>query len=821
MKAKSIIIIALLTIICYSCSDQVRLPDSNNRLWYRYPAKYWNSQALHLGNGYFGASFFGGIEEEVMALSEKSMWTGGPAEGNWTRAGVNPDARKSLPLIRRAILEGESQKADKLITDSFFGSSELFGNFTSVGNLIIKFLNHGSNPKNYRRELDLENSLGLIKYDIEGTAFEREYFCSYPDRLLAMKFSAGKPKKISFNLTMDIMQDSSDIEISGNTFKVKGFINKNYRPFVVLIQIKNKGGVVGREGDFLTVRDADSVELYLTVATNYEMKYPDYTGADPEKITNDIIDKLADNSFADMKGRHINDYRELYDRVKLKLEGNSDAEKLPTNERFERLKSGESDPGYKTLAFNLGRYMIISSSRPHTLPANLQGVWNAFKTAPWAGNYQSNINLQEIYWSCGPTDLAECQQAYIDWIDNLSISGKEIAKHIYGTDGWVSHTTGNIWGHAAPIGGHPWGMYPMGAAWHCQHVWDQFAFNQDTEYLKKQAYPLLKDASIFWLENLIKVNGYYITAPTVSAEHGALMTDEGLNPAFHDSISSKYHYSIPGVYQDMEMLWDLFTNTSDAAKIVGELSFADSLLKIRQDLMPLKIGKYGQLQEWFEDIDNPECHHRHIAHLYAVCPGKQIDPIRTPDLAAAAKKSLDMRGDGRFPEQELAAGGNWARAHRMWCWTRLLDGNRANKILTEMLTEEGFENGLTFQHAEYGWERKDFYMEGDLYCHFQLDGSASVPGCIAEMLVQSRLDEVDLLPALPDELKTGRVTGLKARGGYSINLEWKDGELTEAEIVSKTNNPVPVIRVRNEIIDIKDFKKVKFIRLLDEGDRKI
>jgi alpha-L-fucosidase 2 len=299
------------------------------------------------------------------------------------------------------------------------------------------------------------------------------------------------------------------------------------------------------------------------------------------------------------------------------------------------------------------------------------------------------------------------------------------------------------------------------------------------------------------------------------------MTEKGLNPAFHDFTSNKYHYSLRGVYQDIQMLWDLFTNTSTAAEILGDNSFADSLLKKRQELMPMKIGKHGQLQEWYDDIDEPQCHHRHIAHLYAVCPGNQINPIKTPELAAAAKKSLDMRGDGRFPEQELAAGGNWARAHRMWCWTRLLDGNRANKILSEMLTEEGFENGLTFQHAEYGWDRNDFYMEGDLYCHFQLDGSASVPGCIAEMLVQSHLGEISLLPALPDELKTGEVYGLKARGGYRINMKWQDGELRKAEIISENNKPVPVIRIKNEIIDIEDYREVEFKRLTDKGERKL
>ncbi len=813
MKILPIILLILPGFFCHSCREEESLSDNNNRLWYRYPAKYWNSQALHLGDGYFGASFFGGIEEEVFAISEKSFWTGQPAQGNWDKAGVNPKAKESLKLIREATLNGKIHLADSLVSSDFFGSSEFFGHFTSVGNLSVKFVNQDAKPINYERTLDLANSLGLIQYEINKTRFNREYFCSYPDRVLAMRFSASRPKEISFNLSMDILQDSSIIEISGNTYRVKGFINENHRPFDVLIYVRNEGGTVGQAGDSITVRGSDAVEVYLTVATDYVMKYPDYTGAEPGKITKDIIQNVVNDTYENLKKRHLADYKSLYDRVVFTVEGDKRTEKLPTNERFQRLKSGGSDPGYKTLAFNLGRYMIISSSRPHTLPANLQGVWNTFNVAPWAGNYQSNINIQEIYWSCGPTDLIECQQAYIDWIEDLSVSGRQVARRVYGTGGWVSHTTGNIWGHAAPIGGHPWGMYPMGAAWHCQAVWDQFAFTQDTQYLRKQAYPLLRDASVFWLENLIGYKGYLITAPSVSAEHGALITRDGLNPAFHDSISDKYVYCLPGIYQDMEMAWDLFTNTANAARILGENNFADSLMKIRQNLLPLKIGKYGQLQEWYEDIDNPDCHHRHIAHLYAVCPGHQINPFKTPELAAAAKRSLNMRGDGRFAKQELASGGNWARAHRMWCWTRLLDGNRADTIMTEMLTEQGFENGLTFQHADYHWERKDLFKEGDLYCHFQLDGSASIPGCIAEMLVQSHINEIDLLPALPDELKTGKITGLRARGGYRINMEWKNGELIRAEISAKKDSPIPVIRIKDKLVDLENSKIIELKRL--------
>ncbi|MFC2125784.1 glycoside hydrolase N-terminal domain-containing protein [Bacteroidota bacterium] len=810
--------IIIILIICtgLSCSRQVNDPGpnmNNHRIWYTYPAKYWNSQALHLGNGYFGASFYGGVEEEVFSLTDASMWTGGPANGDWVSAGVNPNAKEAIPLIREAVINGKIHEADSMIARNVFGSSDKYGNFTSIGDLKIGFLNQNAAPINYHRELNLSNSTGKIEYDKNGTSYKREYFCSYPDRVLAVRFSSTREANISVNIfTEGILQDSSFVEIDDNIYTLKGFINGNNRPFVVMINVKNEGGNIGQEGEALTVRGANSVELFLTIATNYKMKYPDYVGEDPDIVCRKILEQIKAQSFDQLKKKHSSDYKELYDRVSLELAGNKEAEILPTNERYKRYKSGESDPGYKELAFNLGRYMIISSSRPNTLPSNLQGVWNVFPWAPWAGNYQSNVNLQEIYWSCGPTDLLECHQSYIDWIDDLAKSGREVAQRVYGTDGWISHTTGNIWGHAAPWGNHPWGMYSMGSAWHCQHVWDHFAFTQDMDYLKIQAYPLLKDASVFWLENVFPYEGYLITAPTVSAEHGALMTDEGLNPAFHDFRSRKYVYSLPGVYQDMEMLWDLFSNTSKAAKLMGEDAFAKKLLATRDQLLPLKIGKYGQLQEWYWDIDDPECHHRHIAHLYAVAPGFQIHPTTTPELAVAAKKALDMRGDGRFMEQESASGGNWARAHRMWSWTRLMDGNRANKIMTEMLTEEGFENVLTFQHAGFSPNPERCEMEGDLHLHYQLDGSASLPGCITEMLLQSHMGEIHLLPALPDELNTGKISGIKARGGFTIDMEWKDGELAWANITAPEGKEVPDIRLKEDIIDIEEYNKINIIK---------
>ncbi|RPI42154.1 MAG: glycoside hydrolase family 95 protein, partial [Bacteroidetes bacterium] len=563
----------------------------------------WNSQALHLGNGYFGASFFGGVEEEVFALSEASMWTGSPAMGDWEKAGVNPRARGSIPEIRKAVFSGDARRADSLIASDVFGSSGSYGHFTSIGDLRIRFAGHAGNPVDYIRELDLGDAMGRVSYRVDEVRFKREYFCSYPDRLLVMRFSADRPGQISMDISAAVIQDSSAITVSGNRLTVQGWIDGNNRPFMVTADVITAGGSIAPGEELLRIREADEVEVRLTIATDYRLQYPAYRGEQPGTIIARILEESSGMKYGDLKERHVRDYRSLFDRVSLSINGDTVAESLPTNERFLRFRAGGPDPGYLVLAFNLGRYMIISSSRPGTLPANLQGVWNTFRVAPWAGNYQSNINLQEIYWSCGPTALSECQEPYIDWIEDLSLPGREVARRVYGTSGWVSHTTGNIWGHAAPIGDHPWGMYPMGAAWHCQHVWDQFQFTGDTLYLEQRAYPLLKGASEFWLENLVPFGGYLATAPSVSAEHGALLTGEGLDPAYHDYPSDRYRYSLPGVYQDIQMIHELFTMAARSAGILEDTVFEKTLLLARGRLLPLKTGRLGQLQEWWQDID--------------------------------------------------------------------------------------------------------------------------------------------------------------------------------------------------------------------------
>ncbi|MFH0759195.1 MAG: glycoside hydrolase family 95 protein [Bacteroidota bacterium] len=789
-----------LTLMILACSPEPQ--EENQLIWYTYPAQFWNSQSLHLGNGYMGASFFGGVEREKFSITEESMWCGGPFRGNWQEAGVNPRARESLDRIRKAVAEGNIRLADSLSNRNYLGGMGRFGHFTSIGDLFLEMDQHEQPCTAYSRSLDLAHSIGSVSYEMNGVRYEREYFCSYPHNVLVMRIRSDVPGSVGFTLGMDILQRDYKVEVSENRYIVSGTVNdgddRRFRAEVVAISY-GTSTVQGESS--LEIHQADSVVLILSAATDYKQEFPEYRGDDPAIKCAGLLEVAQNLGYAALKRAHIGDYTSLYDRVKLSLNSDPELNALPTNERWERMKQGHIDTGLKELAFNLGRYLIISSSRPGTLPANLQGKWNTMLNPPWTGNYQANINIQEIYWPCGPVNLIECQEPYVEWTKDLVKSGRETARQVYGTHGWISHTIGNIWGHTAPVGGIPWGVYPLAPVWHCQHLWEQFNFTMDTSYLEQTAYPIMKEAAVFWMENLVEYRGYLIAAPSISAEHGAFFPEE-----------KAVLFNIPGASQDAQMIGDLFKNCIRAAEILDlDLSFRDSVRQFHARLIPPKIGKYGQLQEWFEDLDSPDDHHRHISHLYAVCPGSGIHPVTTPRLAEAAMISLNMRGEGRFMEYDPASGGNWSLAWRIWCWARLMDGDRANKIFTGMLTEEGFENLTTFQHASYGEGGEDLAVDQDsLHLHFQLDGSATTPGFMAEMLLQSHLGEILLLPALPGEWRTGNVTGLKARGGYTVDINWKKGKLEKATI-SGGSGTIPRIRVVDKVVDPSTDRRIQYV----------
>lgn len=801
-----------LAVLSTLCSILGAGPMDNHQLYFAAPATLWNSQSLHVGNGYMGVSFYGGVEREVLELSEKSIWTGEPANGDWTAAGVNPQSIDSLPEIRRAVVEGRIKDADQLIVDKYLGNNPKFGTLTAIGGLVLEFRGAAAKAEGYRRALDLANALGTVEYAADGVKHSREYFCSYPDKVFGVKLKVDKKGALNLAVGLAIKQRQFTTHVDGSGIELRGEINGNRRPFHIRVKALNSGGSLRAAGDKLVVEGADELVLLVTIATNHRLKFPDYVGEDPETVTGRVLASAVKRGYAELRERHIRDYKTLYDRVAFTVAGNAVAEQKPTDARLREYNSGGRDPGLKVLLFNLGRYLIISSSRPGTLPANLQGVWNVYDTAPWSGNYQSNVNLQEIYWSCGPTALLECQEAYIDWIRDLSVAGREVARRCYGTEGWVSHTTGNIYGSAAPYGGISYAVYPMGAAWHCQHLWEQYAFSGDRTYLKEVAFPLMRDAARFYVANLTEYKGRLIFAPSTSAEHGANPTADGLQPT---SSSKSELYSMAAPMQDAQMLWDLFTNTIEAANVLGvESEFRRVLQEKRAKLFEPTVGRLGQLQEWEADIDTPACHHRHISHLYAVCPGRQINPNTDVRLAAAAKKALDLRNEGRYLSEDEASGGNWSMAHRMWSWVRLLEAERANAIFNRMLAEQTFENLLTYQQAEYHFGRQDLYREPDgRFCHFQLDASASVPGFIAEMLLQSHLGELSLLPALPSEFPTGSVKGLRARGGYVIDLEWRNGDLLKAVIHKPEGAKLPAIRLKNRVVDPASFPGLEIKRL--------
>jgi len=812
---KSLLLACLSTAFWLTSCTEKHSSIANDTLWYNYPANYWNSQALHLGDGFIGASFFGGVEKETFALTEGSMWTGGPFRGDWEEYGVNPKAKEALIKIRNAVQHGNIHKADSLSESDYLGKMDRFGHFTSIGDLFLEMDNHQQKYTNYTRKLDLANSIGSVNYFLDGISFEREYFCSYPNKVLVIKLRADEPSSVGFKLGMDILQDKYQLNISENSYTVKGIINQgDERTFQVSVKAVPYGGKSVSNGSFLEIHSADSVVLYLCAATDYKQKFPDYRGIDPAISCENIMNEAQNLGYALLKKRHIQDYTSLYNRVSLNLDGDPELEALPTNERWERLKQGKKDTGLKELAFKLGRYLIISSSRPGSLPANLQGKWNTFFSPPWTGNYQANINIQEIYWPCGPVNLIECQEPYIAWTKDLVKSGEIMAEKVYGTDGWISHTIGNIWGHTAPVGGIPWGVYPLAPVWHCQHLWEQYNFTMDTNYLRETAYPIIKQAALFWMENLIDYQGYLIAAPSISAEHGSYITKDETKTTWSTDSYNSICYNIPGPAQDAQMIGDLFNMCIKSSVILNtDDAFRDSVKQYYSKLVPPQIGQFGQLREWYEDIDSPDDIHRHIAHLYAVCPGNSIHPLTTPALAEAAKVSLNMRGEGRFLDTEVAAGGNWSLAWRIWCWTRLMDGDRANRIFTEMITNEGFENLTTYQHAPYGEAGEDVFMEDDtMYLHFQLDASASTPGFMAEMLLQSHLDEILLLPALPSAWENGEVKGLKARGGYTIDISWKNGILEKAKILS-SNDKIPKVRVVETPVDVLKDKRITFKKI--------
>lgn len=794
-------------LVATTLSVGAAVPDLHpeHTLWFEQPAADWRTQALHLGNGYMGVSFYGGVETETFDIAEKTFWTGGPNAFPNYNYGIKPGGKEHIDEIRQLVLSGQIQKADSLTRCHFFGDMEGYGYFSRVGAIKLAFpvlptttssSSSDHSPlaavTHYKRGLDLREAVGFVTYSSEGVNYSREYFCSYPDRSFVAHMEADKPGKVSFKVLTEWQYSTEKVEVvNRNEWLIRGLIDKSGLKYCIRMKLVNNGGRLVATANQLAVEEADRATLYFTVETEYMALPPLYKGNDPVKHTLKSFKRMNGLNYEEIRKRHVDDYASLYNRVDFRLAGDEALAQLPTDKRVQELKSGMTDDSQlKSLWFNLGRYSIISASRKGTLPSNLQGVWNHFESAPWNANYQSNINLQEMYWSCGPTNLPECQESYTDWIKTLLVPGRKVAQAYYGTEGWVTHATTNIWGYTSPGVDLMWGIYPVAAAWHCRHLWDQYVFTTDKNYLKETAYPIMREAALFYLHNLQQTKDGLCFVPGVTAEHGIELGKEG-RPVTYSTLSgesNKNKVYLTPCFQDIEMIYDLFSNVIRADEALGtQDQLVEEIKEARSKLIPLKIGRYGQLQEWIIDADNPRDHHRHIPHLYALYPGEMITAATTPELFAAAKKSLDMRGDGVYKSRWPHSGGNWSSAWRIACRARLFEGERAIHIFNEMIREVGFENMMSSQSG-----------------NFQVDAMMATPGLFAELLLQSHDECLHLLPALPSEWPEGEVKGLVARGGYKVSLKWKYGQLQHASIEVPSNATLPPLKLAGQELSSSD-----------------
>ena len=759
------------------------------------PDREWENASLPIGNGSLGANILGSVAAERITLNEKTLWKGGPntaggADYYWK---VNKQSASVMEEIRQAFTDGDYEKAELLTRKNFNGLAHYeegdetpfrFGSFTTMGEIYVETGLSEIGMSDYYRALSLDSAMAVVSFKKDNTRYMRKYFISYPDSVMAMKFTANKTGKQNLVLRYCPNSEAKSSLRADDTdgLLYTGVLENNGMKFAIRIKAITKGGTTTVEQDRLIVKDADEVVFLLTADTDYKMNFqPDfkdpktYVGSDPEQTTRKTMEGAIRKGYDELYRAHEADYTSLFNRVKLQLNPEVTARNLPTNLRLANYRKGQADYRLEELYYQYGRYLLIACSRPGNMPANLQGMWHNNLNGPWRVDYHNNINIQMNYWPACSTNLGECTRPLVDFIRSLVKPGAETAKAYFNARGWTASISANIFGFTSPLSSEDmsWNFNPMAGPWLATHIWEYYDYTRDKEFLKSTGYDLLKSSAQFTVDYLWhKPDGTYTAAPSTSPEHGPV--DEG----------TTFVHAV---------VREILLNAIEASKVLGvDKKERKEWEYVLAHLAPYKIGRYGQLMEWSRDIDDPEDEHRHVNHLFGLHPGHTLSPVTTPELAQAARVVLEHRGDG-------ATG--WSMGWKLNQWARLQDGNHAYKLYGNLLKNGTLDNL---------W---------DTHAPFQIDGNFGGTAGITEMLLQSHMGFIQLLPALPDAWQDGSVSGICARGGFEVNLSWKDGKLAEAVVTSEKGVPCTV-RYEDKTLSFKTKKGSSYRIIMDNNELK-